>query len=262
MQLDIFEHSHDVALRNAVIDALADRDATTATRAIGELSTEYPDDTLLPLFNLLAERLALRVAGPLNKPSTAMIVRATDDVIPAAQSLFGKDSETWLSPFWSELAIAAKGLQFDARDEILHSAPFFLRAGKWHDALQSLESIPSWRRQPAPLAWMIEATAAISGADAIWAYFAELSWMAPRRAQTLVGQLNMAELTKLVRIFHVEFEGDGREQDFAWFIAWGLITCPQLMDRLQGVEAGADTPANHSGSCIKRDRRSAHDHPP
>ena len=262
MQLDIFEHSNDVTLRNAVIDTLADRDAATAMRAIGKLATEYPDDTLLPSFHLLAERLALRVAGPLNRPSTAMIVRATDDVIPAARALFGKDSETWLSPFWAELAIAAKGLPFDPRDEILHAVPIFLRAGKWHDAVQSLESIPSWRRQPAPLAWMIEATANISGADAIWAYFAELSWMAPRRAQTLVGQLNMAELTKLVRIFHVEFEGDGREQDFAWFIAWGLITCPQLMDRLQGVEAGADTPANHSGSCIKRDRRSAHDHPP
>ena len=63
MQLDIFEHSRDVMLRNSVIDALRDRNAAAAARAIGELAAEYADDSMLPAFNLLCERLGLRVTA-------------------------------------------------------------------------------------------------------------------------------------------------------------------------------------------------------
>ena len=62
MQLDIFEHSRDVMLRNSVIDALRDRNAAATVRAIGELA-EYADGSMLPEFNLLSERLGSRVSG-------------------------------------------------------------------------------------------------------------------------------------------------------------------------------------------------------
>lgn len=250
MQLDIFEHSRDVTLRNAVIDALVGRNAAATAHAIGGLAAEYPADSMLPVFNLLCERLGLRVTGPLNRASAGEIVRATEGAIAAAQRVFGNEAESWLSPFWAELATATMDLPFDARDEVLHAAPFLLRAGKWTDACACAESIPSWRRQPAPLAWKIEATARIAGMAPLWPLLAELAWMAPRRAETLVERLKIAELTKLVRCFHVEFEGEGTANDFAWFPAWVLIAHPQLADSFRETQAGADTPAERCARLV------------
>ena len=250
MQLDIFEHSRDVTLRNAVIDALTDRNVAATMAAIDDLVSEYPDDSMLPAFNLLAERLALRVVGSLNRVSTGDVLRATENVTAAAQRVFGTDADSWLSPFWVELATAAAALPFDPRNETLHAAPLLLRAGKWNDACISLESIPSWRRQPAPLAWKIEATARIDGVDAIWPFFAELSWMAARRAEKLAHHLGIAELGKLVRSFDVEFDGDGKDNEFSWFIAWVLITRPQLADRFPGTQPGANTSAERCARLV------------
>jgi hypothetical protein len=251
MQLDIFEHSRDVMLRNSVVDALRDRNATATAHAIAELAAEYANDSMLPVFNLLCERLALRVTGPLNRVSASEILRATEGAVAAAaQRVFGGEAEIWLSPLWTELATATKGLPFDARNEALHAVPFLLRAGRWADACTCLESIPSWRRQPAPLAWKIEATARIVGADPLWPLLAELSWMAPRRAEALTERLKMAELTTLVRSFNGEFEGNGTASDFAWFPAWVLIVYPRLADRFHGAQTGADTPPEHCARLV------------
>jgi hypothetical protein len=46
-------------------------------------------------------------------------------------------------------------------------------------------------------------------------------------------------LNKLVRSFNVEF--DGKDNDFAWFPVWLLIMHPQLADRFQGTQPGANT---------------------
>lgn len=90
MQLDIFEHSRDM-MRNSVIDALRDRNAAATARAIGELAAKYADDSMLPAFNLLCERLGLRVTGPLNRASASEVLRATEGTIAAAaQSVFGR----------------------------------------------------------------------------------------------------------------------------------------------------------------------------
>src|SRR5437867_13352062 len=99
MQLDIFEHSRDVMLRNSVIDALRHRDAGATARAISELVAEYPDDSMLPAFKLLCERLSLRVTAPLNRGSAEEILHATEGTIAAAaQRIFGSEADAWLSP--------------------------------------------------------------------------------------------------------------------------------------------------------------------
>ena len=49
MQLDIFEHSRDVMLRNDVISALERHDAAAARAACDLLAQECPADESLPL---------------------------------------------------------------------------------------------------------------------------------------------------------------------------------------------------------------------
>lgn len=127
-----------------------------------------------------------------------------------------------------------------------------LRAGRWAEACACLESIPSWRRQPAPLGWKTEAIARAAGVDAVWPFLAELAWMAPQRASALVERLEISELTALMRSFNGEFEGEGTAIDFAWFPAWLLIVQPWLSSQLRFAHAGSGTaPERCAGLVLK-----------
>jgi hypothetical protein len=156
--------------------------------------------------------------------------------------VFGRAAQKWLSPLWAELAAAIAKYSFDSGNESLHAAPLLLRAGCWEDAAVCIERIESWRRQPAPLAWMIEARCRFGGFDAIWPLLAELAWMAPRRAQALAPRLELPALDRLVRGFDAEFEGEGSPDDFSWLPAWALISDVRLAEGLRLAQDGEHTP--------------------
>lgn len=242
MQLDIFDHSRDVILRNAATDALRTRDAAATSLAIAKLASEYANDPLLPALEALNQRLMLPIAASLDRESAKGILRQTEDAVAAARRVFGSKAEAWLSPLWSEIAAAVADLPFDPADESLHGAPLLLRAGLWAQASAQVERIPAWRRQPAPLSWKVDAECRIAGLDTAWPLLAELAWLAPQRAATLAPRLANPELTPLVRRFDADFEGEGAEEDFAWFPAWALISAPRLATAMRLAQHGADTP--------------------
>lgn len=242
MQLDIFDHSRDVILRNAATDALRTRDTAASRRALAKLASEYANDPLLPAFEALNQRLILPVAASLDRESAAEIMRQTEDAVAAARLVFGSKAEAWLSPLWCEIAAAIADLPFDPADASLHGAPLLLRAGQWAQASAQVERIPAWRRQPAPLSWKVEAECRTAGLDTTWPLVAELAWLAPRRAAALLPRLANPELIALLRRFDAEFEGEGAAEDFAWFPAWALITAPHLAAAMRLAQHGADTP--------------------
>lgn len=242
MQLDIFEHSRDVVLRNAAIDALRQRDAGACARAVAALAAEYGADPLLPAFGLLCEKLHSSISKPIAHEVAIAILQETEGTVAAAaHDVFGRAAQAWLSLLWVELAAFIVDFPFDSGYEALHAAPLLLRAGCWADAAAHIESIVSWQRQPAPLAWMVEARCRIADLDVIWPLLAELAWMAPQRAQELALRLDLPELDRLVRGFDAEFEGEGTSDDFAWFPAWVLIVDGRRAEGLRLAQAGANT---------------------
>ena len=242
MQLDIFEHSRDVVLRNAVIDALRECDAGACAQSVAALLAECGADPLLPVFSLLCEKLHTPIPKPIAREAAIAILQELDDAVAsAAHAVFGKDARAWLSPFYADLAASIADYPFDSGRESLHAAPLLLRGGRWMDAAASIEAIASWRRQPAPLAWMIEARCRIAGFDAIMPLLAELAWMAPARAQVLVPRLELPAIDRLVRNFDAEFEGENTPDDFAWFPAWALIADGRLAELLRLCQAGTNT---------------------
>lgn len=251
MQLDIFEHSRDVVLRNAAIDALRKRDTGSCVRAVAALAAEYAADPLLPAFGLLCERLRSPIPNPIAREAASAILRETEGAVAAAaQAVFGRAAQTWLSPLWAELAAAIADYPFDSGHEALHAAPLLLRAERWTDAAARVASIASWRRQPAPLTFMIEARCRIAGFDAIWPLLAELAWMAPQRAQALTPRLALPALDRLVRGFDAEFEGEGTPEDFTWFPAWALIADGWLAAGLRLTQRGANTQAERCARIV------------
>lgn len=242
MQLDIFEHSRDVFLRNAVMAALRLHDAGVGARAVAALAVEYGGDPLLPAFQLLCAKLHAPLPKPMTREAASALVHEIDGAVAAAaHAVFGSTAPAWLSPLWAELAVAIANFGFDSGHEDLHTAPLLLRAGRWADAAAQTERIESWRRQPAPLVWMIEARARTLGFDATWPLLAELAWMAPQRAQALAARLDLPELDILVRDFDAGFEGEGTPDDFAWFPAWALIADAKLAAGLRLTLNGANT---------------------
>ena len=251
MQLDIFEHSRDVVLRNAAIDALRQRNPRACAQAVAALAAECGADPLLPAFSLLCEKLHSPISKAIARELASAMLRELDDAVaPAAQAVFGKGARAWLSPLCAEFAAAIADFSFDPSHESLHATPLLLRAERWLDASACIEAIASWRRQPAPLAWMTEAKCRIAGFDAMMPLLAELAWMAPPRAQALAPRLELPALDRLLRDFDEWFEAEGTPDDFAWFPAWTLIADSRLGECLRLSQIGANTRAERCARIV------------
>jgi len=232
MQLDIFEHSRDTMLRNDVLGALVRGNVAAAQAAWQQLADECPLDTGLHPLTVLISALQRRTSAAFADHDAASDarLRLLDETQPAAWSLFGQgEGDAWLLPLWREVAQRAASLAFRADRNDDHAAPLWLRAGDWANAADAVKGIESWRRIPAPLAWMTEARHRLAGLrgngdkqDGSWALLAELAWLAPARFGALAKALADPVLDKLLRKFGADFEGECSSDDLAWFPAWAL----------------------------------------
>ena len=245
MQLDIFEDSRDVMLRNDVAHALERRDASAALQACERLAREYPADESLPALRVLAGYLGTGDVGEAFRDHEALrearqLLQET--IRPAAQRVFGEaGAPAWLAESWRQLARRAVSLAFDARDPQGHAAPMWLRAGNWESAAQAVTSIESWRRKPAPLAWMAEARLHLFGLQATWPLLAELGWLSPALLEDVAQRSPDPLLPQLMRRFEANFDADaqgaGDSGDLRWFAAWVLIERPALREQLAVAQA-------------------------
>ena len=245
MQLDIFDHSRDVMLRNDVVDALARHDASAARSAWRILSDEFPGDDALPALAVLIEAIERRGGGVAFADHDAVSEARgmlNDDVALAAQRVFGdRAGVDWMAPLWRAMARGAARLPFRSDRSEDHAVPLWLRAGEWQSAADAVVGIESWRRIPAPLAWMAEARFRLEGLDAAWALLAELAWLSPRRFGELTKRLADPSLDKLRKQFDASFEGDGDVADLAWFPAWVLTEKAGLARWLRETQPSRNT---------------------
>ncbi|WP_256354560.1 hypothetical protein [Variovorax sp. dw_308] len=251
MQLDIFEDSRDVMLRNDVTHALEQRDALGARSACDRLARDYPADDSLPALLALARSIE---AGDLGQPQAIgdhEALRAARKMLelticPAAQRVFDHGGASrWLRTSWQDLARRAGALPFDAKSPQDHAAALWLRAGAWEDAAQSVASIESWRRIPTPLAWMAEARLHLLGLRATWPLLAELGWLSPTLLESLAQRSPDPLLPQLIRSFEANFnadvdaiqEGGADIVELSWFAAWVLTERPVFRGHLALAQA-------------------------
>ena len=200
-QLDIFDDSRDVMLRNDVLSALRRNDPSAARRALQRLSSEYPDHDSLAAFAILVHALEKHNALPVANHDAVAAARKDllDRVEPAAGQWFGLRAATaWLSPLWQNIASHATPLPFLPERSECHPAPLWLHAREWGQAISATEQINSWRRIPAPLAWMTEATYRLNGIEASLAMRVEFAWLSPVRFDALAKRLADPALNALL----------------------------------------------------------------
>jgi hypothetical protein len=239
MQLDIFDHTRDLMLRNDVLHALQRRDAACAMSAWKVLEQEYPaDEALGPLSVLVNADDAM--TGPSfadHEAAHAAVSMLVNGVEPAARVMFGRAaSEEWMRPLWRLAAQRAESLPFRPAHAEDHAAILWLLSGDWPRAAQAVEGIESWRRIPAPLGWMVQARYRMEGLDVVWPLLVELSWLAPTRFGSVAQWLGDPLLDKLRKQFDAEFEGQGDAADLAWFAAWLLTQKSGLSRMLSAAE--------------------------
>jgi hypothetical protein len=241
LQLDLFAHSRDVMLRNDALQALQQRAALRAHAARAALAAEVPADPLLPALATLAHELERRDDAPFADHDALAAERRRLDTesAPAACRAFGEaDAAAWLRPLRRTLAQRAAALPFVAARADDHAAPLWLQAEAWAEAAAAVQRIESWRRIPAPLAWMLEARCRADGIGACWPLLAELAWLAPQRLAALRPRLPDPLLQRPLQRFDAEFDGDGNADDLAWFPAWLANAQPALAPRLAAAEPG------------------------
>ena len=151
MQLDIFEHSRDVMLRNDVVHALGRRDAPTALAACDRLAHDYPADASLTDLRLLADGLAAAAGGAFGEH---LALRQARQAVEASvhrgrTCLRRRGGNKVVGCAVGELALRAEAQPFLADSAQDHSASLWLRAGNWEAAAKAVRTIESWRRIPA-----------------------------------------------------------------------------------------------------------------
>jgi len=235
VQLDIFADSAEVILRNDIGQALRANDAVAAGAALLRLAALSPADPMLAPATVLLHSLRRCSEEPFPSHAALAMERhtASNEIGAAVRAVCGPSGgQAWFASLWSRLARRSEHLAFDAGRADDHAAPLFLLAGDWPAAARAVAGIESWRRIPAPLAWMAEARFRLDGLDTVWPLLAELAWLAPRRLDEIMRQLADPLLGRLRRAFDAGFELRGDIDDLAWFPAWALTEAPALASRL------------------------------
>jgi len=256
MQLDLFLHSADVTLRNAVIAALCARDAEAMRMAMDRLLAEFPNDRNNEDFEHLYSELSVLSQEAGSAPAIAQRVECIETRLrPPLQKMIGTDAaQHWIEAVYGQLAHAASGQAFSRSLAQAHAGGLFLRANELAQARAAVLTIPSWRRIPEALAWMAEIALGEDQPDEYWPLVAELAWIAPALLAALLAagahRASPATVLRCYREFCSEAEADGESDELAWFPAWLLIEHAELLPRLRTAHPHDSRPARSAALLI------------
>jgi hypothetical protein len=239
-QLDLFSDSRDVMLRNDAITAVMARDAVAAASARDTLAAEDGQHAALPALDTVIATLRALPPARFARHDECQTARLhlEQHVAPAAHDLLGEQAPGWLRHEWRRLAEAARALPFAAAHLEDHAAPLWLRANAPAQAEEAAAGIESWRRIPAPLAWMLQARHATQGLDAVWPLLAELAWLAPERLAASTQAMADPLLKRLLQAFDAQFEPEPGDDALAWFPAWVVNHQQALLPHLRPAQSG------------------------
>ena len=240
-QLDLFVDSAQTAAVNALLDALASRDAGTADRALERLVAIDRDHG--QRFHAVALIEALEAAAP-EGPEQGLerLRRMEREWVPAAEALLGNRRRDFLAPLWRDIGRALEPVRFDPRHPDHHASRAWLEGLDWERLRRSVLAVPEWEREPVLLARLAEAEWRLRDrTKAVESWFA-LCRLAPEEFERSIEAPGFPDWA-LRSAWREALDRDLEpEMTPAWFPAWMLIEEPGLASVL-GPRRADDDPS-------------------
>ena len=251
IQLDIFDDSVETMLLNDVVRALRQLSFQGAEKAITELSIKYPGNAGISSAQALMDIREFPGEIACHQGLDKAVGRIVECFQPASESLLGSDAKQWLRQHaWGKLALMVSDIPYSNAYPSAHAAAVWIRAEEWGSAIQSILSIPGWRKLPVPLHWMVIAKIRSGAINGTWPLLMELAWMAPETFAETVRSMRNQALLRLMDDFEASFE-DSDDCQLCWFPALAITASPVLMDLLRGVEPVKVTEATRAFDCVR-----------
>ena len=227
-QLDLFIDSARTAAVNALLDALAARDAGQAGKALERLLGIDRDHE--QRFHAAALIAALETPPPAGADQgLERLDRMEREWVPAASALLGaRRRRDVLAPLWRDIGRSLDPVPFDRNHPERHASRAYREGLDWERVRRSVLAVPDCEREPVLLARRAEAEWRLRNrAQAVGSWFA-LCRLAPEEFERLIEAPDFPD-----RALRTAWR-EAREQDFepaltpAWFPAWMLLEEPGL----------------------------------
>ena len=226
-QLDLFIDSARTAAVNALLDALAVRDAGEAGRALERLVRIDRDHG--QRFHAVALIAALEAPIP-EEPDQGLerLDRMEREWVPAASALLGARRRDFLAPLWRDVGRALDPVRFDPRHPERHSSRAYREGLDWERLRRSVLAVPGYEREPVLLARLAEAEWRLRNrTKAIESWFA-LCRLAPEEFERMIEAREFPDWA-LRSAWRVALEQEPEpEMTPSWFPAWMLLEEPGL----------------------------------
>ena len=226
-QLDLFIDSAQTAAVNALLDALAARDAGKAGRALERLVRIDRDHG--QRFHAVALIEALEAPAP-EEPDQGLerLDRMERGWVPAASALLGARRRDFLAPLWRDIGRALDPVCFDPRHPERHSSRAYREGLDWESLRRSVLAVPGYEREPVLLIRLAEAEWRLRNrTKAIESWFA-LCRLVPEEFERLIEAPDFPDWT-LRSAWRLALGQDFEpEMTPAWFPAWMLLEEPGL----------------------------------
>jgi hypothetical protein len=219
VQLDLFHDSQDQILEEAVCTQLTARRIDGAHAALTRLMALDPRHPRVRRYLRL-----MQVVEDLPDLSPAEQLNELETLEPEVRDLLGHRARDLVAPLWVSLAESLAGRPFDPASPELHASLAWVRAGRYPEARQAIESQPDWQRWPRLILIHIEACRRMVDPAAAHRDWALLCWQYPAEAERVLGAKDLPD-TRLRRLW-VEFGDTDLDLDTGDFPAWLLLVAP------------------------------------
>lgn len=226
-QLDLFIDSAQTAAVNALLDALAARDAGKAREALARLvRTDRDHGQRFHACALIASLEAPAPADP--ERGLEQLERMEREWVPAASALLDARRRDFLAPLWRDIGRALDPAPFDPDHPERHASRAHREGLDWERLKRSVLAVPGYENEPALLVQLAEACWRLHDrVKAIGSWFA-LCHLAPEAFERLVEAADFPDWA-LRSAWRVALEQDLEyAMAPAWFPAWMLIEEPGL----------------------------------
>ena len=226
-QLDLFIDGAQTAAVNALLDALAARDAGEAGRALARLvGIDRDHGQRLLAAALIAALEAPAPEGP--ERGLERLDRMEREWLPAASALLGARRRDFLAPLWRDVGRALEPAPFDPSRPERHASRAYREGLDWERVRRSVLAVADHERQPVLLARLAEAEWRLRNRVQAVGWWFALCRLAPEAFERLIEAPEFPDWA-LRTAWRLALEHDPEPgMTPAWFPAWMLIEEPGL----------------------------------